>query len=163
MAHCVQCGEEEIRSMAENGVIAVHCPDSNVNICSGTAPVRHLLESGVWVTLGSDIAGGAQLPMNQVSTASLRARTVRHMTDPDAPPFLTAAEGYYLGAASGHRYFGAGPGFAPGDKLHALVLDDSAFPEPASPLSLPERLERALYLMTPDSITARWSEGRLLP
>lgn len=163
MAHCVQCGEEEIRSMAENGVIAVHCPDSNVNICSGTAPVRHLLESGVWVTLGSDIAGGAQLPMNQVITASIRASKVRHMTDPAAPPFLTAAEGYYLGAASGHRYFGAGPGFAPGDKLHALVVDDSAFPEPASSLSLPERLERALYLMTPDSITARWSEGRLLP
>ena len=33
--------------MARDGVWAVHCAASNVNICSGTAPVRRLLEEGI--------------------------------------------------------------------------------------------------------------------
>ena len=38
-------------------------------------------------------------------------------------------EAYYLGTTSGHRYFGAGSGFTPGDRLHAVVVDDRSFTE----------------------------------
>ena len=38
---------DERAAMARAGVWAVHCAASNVNICSGTAPVRRLLEEGV--------------------------------------------------------------------------------------------------------------------
>ena len=43
--------------------------------------------------------------------------------------FLTVPEGYYLGTTAGHRYFGAGAGFAAGDRLHAIVVDESRFSE----------------------------------
>ena len=144
--------------MAEAGVLAVHCADSNVSLCSGTAPVREMLERGVWVALGSDIAGGSQLGMPQVITASIRASKVKSMES--GAPFLTVPEGYYLGTTAGHRYFGAGAGFAAGDKLHAVVVDESRFPEPVRELSLPERLERALYLMDARDIRAVYSDGR---
>ena len=158
MAHCVHSSEGEQRAMAEAGVLAVHCADSNWNLCSGTAPVRQMLDRGVWVALGSDIAGGAQLGMPQVITASIRASKVKYMETGAA--FLTAAEGYYLGTTAGHRYFGAGAGFAAGDRLHAVVVDESRFPEPVRPLSSGERLERALYRMDPRDIRAVYSEGR---
>ena len=75
-------------------------------------------------------------------------------------PFLTVPEGDYLGTTAGHRYFGAWEGFAAGDALHAVVVDESRFPEPARPLSLSERLERALYLMDDRDLRAVYSEGR---
>ena len=158
MAHCVHSDEREQLAMKEAGVLAVHCADSNVNILSGTAPVREMLERGLWVALGSDVAGGAQLGMPQVVTASIRASKVKCMET--GAPFLTAGEGYYLATTAGHRYFGAGDGFAPGDSLHAIVVDESRFPEPVHPLKPAERLERALYLMDPRDIRAVYSAGR---
>ena len=133
------------RAMAESGVWAVHCAASNVNLCSGTAPVRRLLERGVRVALGSDIAGGDQLAMNRVIAASIRASKVRQMETGEA--FLTVPEAYYLGSTAGHLYFGGGAGFQPGHKLHAIVVSKTS-----SAMSQEEML-RALYLYTRDSFT----------
>ncbi len=158
MAHCVFSDEREQAAMGENGVTAVHCAASNMNLCSGTAPVREMLERGVSVALGSDIAGGDQLAMYQVVTASIRASKVKRMETGAA--FLTVPEAYWLGTTAGHRYFGAGDGFAAGDPLHAIVVDDSGLPEPVRELSLPERFERAIYLMDKGHIAAVYSDGR---
>ncbi len=160
MAHCVWSDERERAAMREHGVVAVHCADSNLNICSGVAPVRTLLREGNHVTLGSDIAGGAQLAMPQVITMSIRASKVHAMKTDGRDAFLTVDEGYYLGSTAGHRYFGADGGFAKGSPLHAVVVDDGAFPEPVRALSLRERFERAIYLMDKGAISAVWSEGR---
>ena len=158
MAHCVYSDERERAAMAEAGVWAVHCAASNVNICSGTAPVRRMLEEGVPVALGSDIAGGDQLAMSQVVVTSIRASKVKAMETGE--PFLTVPEAFYLGTAAGSRYFGGGEGFAPGHALHAIVVDEGVFPESTRELTLAERFERAVYLMDKYSIAAVYSEGR---
>ena len=158
MAHCVHSDQAEQAAMAEAGVVAVHCAASNVNICSGTAPVRQLVDRGVWVALGSDIAGGDQLSMAANVVLTIRASKVKAMET--GAPFLTVPEAWYLGTTAGHRYFGGGEGFALGDRLHAMVVDDSALPPPARELSLQERLERSLYLMEKDCIAAVYSDGR---
>ena len=160
MAHCVHSDERERAAMLQHGVLAVHCPDSNINICSGFAPVRQMLLEGVQVALGSDIAGGALLPMNQVITAAIRTSKARTIISDGREAFLTVAEGYYLGTTAGAQFFGAGAGFHAGDPLHAIVIDESSFPEPVRPLSLRERFERAIYLMQPENIVACFSEGR---
>lgn len=158
MAHCVYSDAREQEAMVRCGVTAVHCAASNVNLCSGTAPVREMLRRGVTVALGSDIAGGDQLAMYQVVVAAIRASKVREMST--GAPFLTVPEAYYLGSAAGHQCLGGKAGFVPGDRLHAIVVDDSAFPEPVRELTLAERFERAMYLMGKDSIRAVYSEGR---
>ena len=157
MAHCVHSDRREQEAMASSGVWAVHCAASNVNLCSGTAPVRELMERGVRVALGSDIAGGDQLAMNKVAVMSIRASKIKQIET--GKPFLTVPEAYYLASTAGHLYFGGGAGFQPGHKLHAVVVDDSAFPEPTRPLTLPERFERSIYLMEKQHIKAVYSEG----
>ena len=160
MAHCVHSDQRERAAIRDAGVVVVHCADSNVNICSGLCPVRQMVNEGLWVTLGSDIAGGAQLPMYKVITMSIRTSKARRVTDGWYPDFLTVPEGYYLGTTAGHRYFGAGDGFAVGDKLHAVVIDDGDFPEASHPLSVRERFERAIYMTHRHNIVSVWSDGR---
>lgn len=157
MAHCVHSDKREQEAMARTGVWAVHCAASNVNLCSGTAPVRELMEHGVHVALGSDIAGGDQLAMNKVVVMSIRASKIKQLET--GTPFLTVPEAYYLGSTAGHIYFGGAAGFQPGHKLHAVVVDDSSFPESARELTLAERFERAIYLMDKRHIQAVYSEG----
>ena len=160
MVHCVYSDATEREAMRQHGVTAVHCGDSNINICSGVCSVRRLLNEGNQVALGSDIAGGAQLPMYRVITTTIRTSKVRTIMDDWQTNFLTVAEGYYLGTTAGHRWFGSGDGFAIGDRLHAIVVDDSTLPEPVRTLTLKERFERALYLMGRENICTVWSDGR---
>ena len=61
MAHCVHMSNEELDEMIKCGVFVAHCPDCNSNIASGIAPIRRMLDKGVKVGLGTDIAGGYEL------------------------------------------------------------------------------------------------------
>lgn len=158
MAHCVHSDKRERDAMRKYGVLAVHCPDSNVNICSGIAPVKQMLREGVWVALGSDIAGGAMPSMLDVMTAAIRSSKARNIAGGD--DVLTVREAYYLATSAGHRYFGDKPGFAVGNPLHAVVLDDRRLPQPARPLTMEERLERAIYRCDDRDIVAVSAAGR---
>ncbi len=160
MAHCVHSDEREREALLRHNIVVAHCAGSNINICSGVAPIRTMLREGVWVTLGSDIAGGAILAMNRVITMSIRASKILHMQTDGEAEFLTVDEAYYLGSTAGHRYFGADGGFAKGRPLHAIVVDDSVLAEPARELSLRERFERSIYLMDKSAIHAVWSDSR---
>lgn len=159
MAHCVWSDRRERQAMGEAGVTAVHCADSNQNLCSGVAPVRAMLDEGVKVALGSDIAGGDRLSMFDVVAAAIRASKARRVLDGWETDFLTVPEGWYLGTSAGAAYFGEQPGFAPGNPLHALVLDDSQLPQP-HPLTAAERLERCVYRRQKNAVRAVWSAGR---
>ena len=158
MAHCVHSDARERKAMRDHNVLAVHCPDSNNNICSGVAPVRILLEEGNWVALGSDISGGAHLPMLEVMAIAVSTSKTRCMMTGDRP--LNAAEAYYLATTAGHCYFGDQPGFAPGNPLHAVVVDDSSIGVPGDHLHLAERLERLFYRAKSEHIKAVYSAGR---
>lgn len=160
MAHCVHSDAREQQAMIDHNVLCVHCPDSNINICSGFAPVRQMKERGVWLALGSDIAGGAQLPMLQVMTGCLRMSKARAIATQGTEPFLTVGEAYYLATSGGARYFGDADGFAAGNPLHALVMDDESLPPSARPLTVKERFERAVYLADERNITAVYGAGK---
>ena len=158
MAHCIWSGERERRAIREHNVLAVHCPDSNINVCSGQFPMAEMLDEGIWVALGSDIAGGADYHMNRVMTGAIRTSKSRRIRSGWQERFLQVTEAYYLGTTAGARYFGAGKGFAAGDRLHAIVVDESSFPKNEG-LSIRERMERAVYLMNENDIAAVFSEG----
>ena len=53
-AHCVYLTEEDMELFARRGVSPVHCPNSNLKLASGIAPVRKMLDKGLNVTLGTD-------------------------------------------------------------------------------------------------------------
>ncbi|MCQ2914552.1 MAG: amidohydrolase family protein [Alphaproteobacteria bacterium] len=160
MAHCVHCDQRERDAMKSRGVWVAHCPDSNVNLISGTAPVRVMMNEGIKVTLGSDIAGGDQLAMYKVICSAIKASKVKRIETNWTTDFLTVAEAYYLGTTAGAKFFGAGDGFAVGDELHAIVVDDKDFPKPVRKLSVKESFERTLYLMKTSNIVSVYSAGR---
>ncbi len=53
-AHMIWPSEGEIEILAERGVGVAHCPQSNMKIAAGIAPVPSLLAAGVAVGLGTD-------------------------------------------------------------------------------------------------------------
>lgn len=159
MAHCVWCDEREREAIRRAGVTVVHCGASNNNILSGTAPIRQMLNEGTKVVLGNDVGAGDSLQGFDLVADSVRASKTRHVQDGWTTPFLTVAEAWYLGTTAGGAFFGGGRGFAPGDALHAIVLDDSRLPQPHE-LTVQERFERSIYRRQPDAIRTVWSEGR---
>ncbi|MGQ9457423.1 MAG: amidohydrolase family protein [Anaerolineae bacterium] len=54
LAHGVHLTEEEIALVAERGASVAHCPESNMKLASGVAPVPALRRAGVNVALGTD-------------------------------------------------------------------------------------------------------------
>jgi cytosine/adenosine deaminase-related metal-dependent hydrolase len=53
-AHCVTLNQEEISLMAETGTGVAHCPNSNMRLGSGIAPIRAMMDSDVKVGLAVD-------------------------------------------------------------------------------------------------------------
>ena len=161
MAHCVHSGVRERAAIRDHGVWVVHCPDSNMNLMSGIAPVRRMLSEGLSVALGSDISGGSTLSMMQIATIAIRASKQRMVETKGEDAFLSFSEAFYLATSAGARYFGQGPGFCAGDPLHALVLDDGALPNSGG-LPLENRLERLFYAADEKTIAARYAGGKKL-
>ncbi len=52
--HCVHVDDEEIGLLKESDVGVVHCPESNMKLASGVAPVGKFLAAGVRLGLGTD-------------------------------------------------------------------------------------------------------------
>ena len=53
-SHLIWVDEDEIAILAKKKVAAAHCPQSNMKLASGMAPVASLLAAGVTVALGTD-------------------------------------------------------------------------------------------------------------
>jgi len=52
--HCVWIDKEDIAALAKRDVKVVHCPESNMKMAAGIAPVPGLLDAGICVSLGTD-------------------------------------------------------------------------------------------------------------
>jgi guanine deaminase len=169
MAHCVWPDEGETELLAERGVFAAHCPQSNTNLASGIAPVRRFLEQGVSVGLGSDVAGGVHTSIFRAMADAIQVSKLRRILTPEGGAPLSLEEAFYLGTAGGGAFFGktgtadigAAGSFAPGYDVDALVIDDANLASPFK-LSIRERLERVVYLSDDRNIAAKYVRGRPL-
>ena len=52
--HCVHLEKSEIKILVQNGVKAVHNPESNMKLASGIAPIPEMLGMGMTIGLGTD-------------------------------------------------------------------------------------------------------------
>ena len=159
MAHCVHSSQRELDAMKKAGVYVVHCASSNNNLISGYASIKKMVKQGVRVVLGSDIAGGDHLSMFDNVAATIRASKGRNILDNWKTGFLTVEEAFYLGTSAANSFFGELPGFAKGNKLHCLVLDDSELVS-VRELSIKERFERSMYLREENAIKAVYANSK---
>jgi len=92
--HCVWLDEEEIRILAAHQVKIAHCPESNMKLAAGIAPIPALLRAGVTVGLGTDgCASNNNLDMFQEMdmAAKLHKVATGDPTVMDAPTVLAMA------------------------------------------------------------------------
>jgi guanine deaminase len=167
MAHCVWSGEDEIQLLAKREVFAAHCPQSNTNLSSGIAPVRRLLEAGVLMGLGSDVAGGAHPSIFRAMTDAIQVSKLRRVLTDQNEQALSLEEVFYLGTAGGGAFFGKAGGdffgpsgsFDPGFDFDAVIIDDKKIGA-LGELSLRDRLERAVYLSDDRHLEAKYVRGK---
>lgn len=159
MAHCVYSKEEEMQLMKKNGVYVAHCPNSNVSLASGIAPIRKYLENGLQIGLGTDVAGGFSLSMfHAIKDAVSVSKLYWRLCDNKAKP-LSTKEAFYLATMGGGSFFGKVGSFLEGYEADILVLDDTKYKTPRK-LSCEERLERLCYLADSDVVCAKFVQGR---
>lgn len=157
MAHCVYQTDEEVELMRRNGVVAVHCPTSNLNLTSGISPVRSLVNRGVKVALGSDISGGHDLSMFRVMVYAIQVSKQMTVSSPDEP-YLTLPEVFWFATKSAGSFFGKVGSFEPGYEFDALVIDDKDLNY--DNYTLMQRLERFVYLGDDRHIAHRYCRGK---
>lgn len=160
MAHCVWSTPEERQLMKKNGVFIAHCPQSNMNVSSGIAPIKSYLLEGQKLGLGSDVAGGAHLSIFRAMTDAIQCSKLRWRMVDQSTPALTLPEAFYMATKGGGAFFGKVGSFEPGYEFDAIVMDDSDIPTTRS-CSLAERLERVVYL-SDGKPCAKYVKGRRL-
>ncbi|MCZ0640737.1 amidohydrolase family protein [Mediterraneibacter gnavus] len=159
MAHCVYSGKEEQQRMKENGVFIAHCPESNMNLSSGVAPVRTFLEEGLHVGIGSDVAGGSTENLFKAMALAIQASKLRWRMQDDGLKPLTLEEVFYIATKGGGEFFGNVGSFEPGFELDAVVLDDTRIVHSQN-LDVRARLERMIYLADEREVRAKYVRGR---
>ena len=159
MAHCVWSTDEEVELMRKNGVFVAHCPASNMNLTSGIAPIRKYLDMGLNIGLGSDVAGGHSDSIFRAITDAIQISKMYFRMVDEAYKPLVFSEAFYLATKGGGAFFGNVGNFEEGYEFDAVVMDDSVLPHP-QPLTLAERMERAVYLgLDEKNITAKFVAG----
>jgi guanine deaminase len=157
MAHAIYLDEEEISQVKTQDVLLVHCPDSNINIRSGIMPVRKYLNRGLKIGLGSDVAGGHRLAINEAMIRAIQLSKLVSLQFPELES-LKVSEAFYMGTKAGGTFFGNTGSFEVGYSFDALVIEDH--PLIAELYSIEDRLEKFIYSGTSQNICARYVEGK---
>ncbi len=77
--HCVVLDAQDIKLLADRGASVAHCPESNLKLASGIAPVPELLEAGVTTALGTDGAASNN-DLNMLSEMDTAAKIHKGIT-----------------------------------------------------------------------------------
>ena len=159
MAHCVFTEGGELELMKRRGVMAAHCPTSNLNVTTGIAPIRQFLDENVRVGLGSDISGGHDLSIFRVMVYAIQVSKLHYQRNHERR-FLSLSEAFWMATKSAGSFFGRVGSFEPGYEFDALVIDDRDLNH--DHYSLLERLERFVYLGDDRQIERRFCRGKLI-
>ena len=112
-AHAVYVNQEEKNVFAKYGCGVAHCPNSNMRLASGIAPIREYMEAGINVGLGVDGSAsndGSHL-LAEARQGMLLARLKEGITgfslsnDPDRK-LMTAREALWLATRGGAAVLG---------------------------------------------------------
>lgn len=160
MAHCVHSdkSEKEMELLKRNEVWVAHCPESNMNLSSGVAPIKKMMREGIRVGLGTDIAAGSKLSMFAAMADAVKASKLRWVYVDQEEKALTVPEVFYLATIGGGSFFGKVGTFERDYEFDAVVIDDSQMSD--EEMTLYERLERLIYMDEESRIVKKYVRGR---
>lgn len=157
-AHGVHLTQEEIDLLAERGVSVAHCPESNLKLASGVAPVPALLKAGVNVALGTDGAASNN-DLNLWGEIQTAARV--HKQIAGDPTVLPAKQVFWMATRGGAKAFGLD------DRLGSLSVGkraDLVLIDLNSPHLVPlyEPYSHLVYTVRPSDVRTVIIEGRIV-
>ena len=158
MAHCISSSEEEVELMRERGVFVAHCPNSNINLSSGIAPIQKYLSKGLKVGLGTDLAAGYNISIFDEMVRAVQVSKMRWRYISNEEP-LTMMDAFYIATRGGGEFFGRVGSFDAGFEFDALVIDDFDA-ESQRELTDEERLFRSFYLHHECKIKDKYVRGQ---
>jgi 5-methylthioadenosine/S-adenosylhomocysteine deaminase len=156
--HAARLEEAEIGVLAERGCSVVHCPQSNLKLASGFAPVEKLRNAGVNVALGTDsTASNNDLDLlEEMQTATLLAKGVSGNA-----ATVSAAEALEMATLAGARALGLDGeigSLLPGKAADFVALDLSA----ANTQPVYDPASQVAYSCKSSQITDVWVRGKAL-
>ena len=129
-AHCCHCSTDEQALLKVHEAGVAHCPSSNFMLGSGVLNVRKLLQRGVKVGLGTDVAGGYSTSVLDAARQAIiasRCISFNEKDEQDRPyEALTIDEVFFLATQGGADVLGLGGAvgnFAPGKYMDAVIVD----------------------------------------
>ena len=121
--HCVVLTDDEIELLAQRKVKVAHCPESNMKLASGIAPVPRLLEAGVTVSLGTDgAASNNDVDLFREMDTTAKLHKVANLD----PTLMTAEQTLQMATMGGAESLGASDKIGSlkvGKKADLIVLD----------------------------------------
>ena len=121
--HCVWLEQEEIEILARTGAKVATCPQSNMKLGSGIAPLKEMLDAGITVGLGTDsCASNNRLDMFFEMDMCAKIHKVKNL---DAT-VLPAAKVLQMATIDGARVLGLEDDIGslePGKKADLILLD----------------------------------------
>ncbi|KND04997.1 guanine deaminase [Spizellomyces punctatus DAOM BR117] len=124
LAHCIHLNDSDRELLSRTQTSISHCPVSNFALSSGICNVRALLDAGISVGLGTDVAGGWSTNLLTAIRNALIASRVLSMRDGTVP--LSLEEGVYMATLGGAKTLGLDAqtgNFVNGKYFDAILVD----------------------------------------
>lgn len=123
-AHSIWVTESEIEILARRQVGVAHCPESNMMLASGVAPVIAMREAGVDVGLGTDGPAGSNNNLDMIEEMASAARLQKiSRNDPRALGARTVLEMATIGGAKALGLDAVIGTLQPGKAADVIVID----------------------------------------
>ena len=101
--HCVWLSHEDAHLLAARGANVADCTVSNLKLCSGIAPLNHLLEAGVNVCLGTD---GASSNNNLNLFGEMKVTAIVQKNAYHSPAAFSAEQVWHMATEGAYKAFG---------------------------------------------------------
>jgi guanine deaminase len=175
LAHGNFLSDDDLDLIRTAGSGIAHCPLSNAYFSDAIFPLRHGLDRGVHIGLGTDIAGGPSPSIFDAARQAVTAsRNLEHGVDPSLArdergrpnARISPVEAFWLATAAGGIALDLPIGvFREGYRFDALVVDANV---PNGDLRLypddteADILQKIIYNAGRSNIGAVWVDGRLV-
>jgi guanine deaminase len=168
MAHAIHLSEREIEALAASRSKIAHCPSSNLFLASGAMRLGRMLEAGLTIGLGTDVAGGPDLSLFAVMRAGAYTQSGLRTMLGEARALLTPLDWLRLATLEGARVLGLEAeigSLEPGKQADMICVD----PRATAPIKGQDSddeadiMSRLIFRSRPEMIRGAWVRGRLLP
>ncbi len=158
-AHAVWLTADEIKTFAQKGTGVVHCPESNMMLASGIAPVVDMRKAGMNVGLGTDGPAGSNnnLDMMEEAASAARLQKVAKMD----PKVLSARDVLEMATIGGARVLGLGDkiGTLEAGKRADVIIIDLSQPKSQPVYSVESAI---VYAASGSAVTTTICDGKVL-